>query len=128
MPIIALRQFYVRHELYVQLVRQYPRAKVVKDALPLHVIKPHQHPLEGISLVDTGFAMLRQRSTYAVAQSVASSSGYIAQPLACAEACYMTGYAMLKSAHLYTVMLVGEHRMIDDLQNDHPVKSPKSFC
>ena len=26
------------------------------------------------------------------------------------------------------VMLVGEYRMIDDLQDDHFVKSPKSLC
>ena len=29
---------------------------------------------------------------------VAASSGCVAQPLACAEACYMTGNAILKSA------------------------------
>ena len=106
MPLPAVRQFYLRHDTYAQLPRQYPRAKVVVDTLPLHVVQAYQRALEGITLPETAFAMLRQRSPYAVADDVASISRYIAQPLACAEACYITAYAMLKSAELAKVMIV----------------------
>ena len=42
----------------------------------------------------------RLHTTRAAQGVVDTSSGCVAQPLAVAEACYMTGYAILKSADL----------------------------
>ena len=76
------------------------------DTLPLHVVQAYQCALEAMALRDTAFVVLRQRSPYAVADEVDSTSRCKVQPLACAEACYITAYAMLKSAELAKVMIV----------------------
>ena len=74
----------------------------MKDALPLSVVQSYQEPLQD-TLPGTAFDMTRQRGTYAVAQAVATSKGCIAQPLACAEACHVTAYAILKAAELHKI-------------------------
>ena len=105
-PLLAVRQFFVRHDKLAQLPRQYPRAKVLVNTMPLHIVRAYQRALEGGTLPETAFGMLKQRSLYDVANEVASTSRYVAQPLASAEASYVTAYAMLKSAELPKVMIV----------------------
>ena len=105
-PILAVRQFYVRHDRYAQLPRQYPRAKILIDTMPVHLVHAYQRALEAVTLPATAFGMLTQRSQNAVADEVASTSRYMAQQLACAEASYVTAHAMLKSAELAKVMIV----------------------
>ena len=101
MPLHNLRVFYRNNEVCAQLALRYPAAAIIKDALPWKIIEAYQNAFEGQQLPDTGFKWTQAGQGQYAASLAVASAGYIAWPRACAEACYIAAYAMLKCASLY---------------------------
>ena len=102
-PMNALAGFYKQHADHARLVKVYPDAEVVRDALPWSLVSAYCDTFEGEELPATCYESLRDkaRTHYARACAVATGVKRIAWPVACAEACHVAAYATLKCEQLY---------------------------
>ena len=100
-PLHALRVFYRNNEFQAQLALRYPTASVIKDALPCSVILAYQNAMAGQVLPGTGFKCINASGEGRYAATLAAADpGYIVWPRACADACFIAAYSMLKCESL----------------------------
>ena len=102
-PLKSLQDFFRRHMAYARLPLQFPEATVYKDALPWTLVEAYRRTFARQKLPESAFACMAQGAHGPSwrARTVAVDSGYVAQPRACASACVVASYAMLKCEELF---------------------------
>ena len=126
-PLDVLDHFYRKHEEYARLPHKYPQAVILKDTLPIHLIKAYRSTFGPDEVLpDVGFQLTRPEA-YGIstrATQVAEASGYIAFPRACGDAALVAAYAMQKCSQLYQQQCFFGSKL-SSVQRDYPNAYPK---